>query len=331
MAHRFFHPSPDNVPNPEDEILIDLENFEAELASTISKFDSKHGRGAPLATNIVESTESIPNRSDSAAETHVISGLKNADPAALALSTPTTNSAMPASKQRLGEPDRLASKNLDLLSELRQVAHQKEQIAANAEAQKKARTQRTEQAMRKLFRYLGEFSSHLNKIQPVLPHGYRSPIPNIDLSTLRWRDSFVDHRTHGGTEVSPLDSISLRYTLTSGRVTRIDKLPNHAVAYQEELKRYGLPFQMVEKRGAKGLVEQVAFTIEPAVTISLYFKADSETEMIVIRTRHLTDYPDINCKEYKVAVSNVGQIMLDELGKLILGRPSQLFQYLLMV
>ena len=307
MNSRFRQITPGSDAPSGDEISIDLEHFEAELAATIANFDAKHVAIPGTAAKDVGTPPPLIRQQE-------------------LVQKPI---APPPAQPRAAPPQPAAATGgLDLLSELRQVAQQKSETESSLEAEKKARAEQTELAMRKLFRYLAELCAHLNKIQPPLPHQYRSPIPNVSLSDLKWRDSFIDFRTNGGTETSPLDSISLRYTLSTGKSIRVEKLPNHAGAYQEELKRYGQTFQAIERRGTRGLVEQIEFNFDPAVNVSISFKANPDAALIQVRTRHLTDYPDPNYKDYTLEVSQVSQSMMDEFGKQLLGRASLLFQYL---
>ncbi|HET6720066.1 MAG TPA: hypothetical protein VFH22_10485, partial [Rhodocyclaceae bacterium] len=201
----------------------------------------------------------------------------------------------------------------DLLAELRQAAAEKT-IANDADqAQRKARIERTESAMRSLFRYLGEFCGHLNKIQPALPQVFR-PLPNIELAGLRC------------TETSPLDSVSLRYTLNAGDRIAVEKLPHYAPAFLDELKRVGLRFTASEKRGSRGLVESTVFSVDRAIVVSLLFKADSQQETIALQTRN---FNGLGHASYRVKVGDIDQALLDQLGLHILGRPSHLFQRLI--
>lgn len=323
MTSRFRPLSPDDEKRPEDQIMIDLDRFEAELAATIARFDARQPGESAIPPRDIRLNEPLSRLPDGVL----------ANPAAPSPPDDRTSqaSATPAPPVATTLPPTAAAPplpGLDLLSELRLVAEEKIARATTAEADRKAGVERCDLAMRRLFKYLAEFAGHLDKIQPPLPQVYRSPLPGIELNGLRWLDSFIDYRTDGGTETSPLDSISLRYTLGTGKPVSIDKLPNHASAYLEELKRFGLRYQTVEHRGSKGLTERVEFRVEPSLTVSLLFKAAPDAGTILIKTRHLTSYPEFGFTEYRLAVAEIDQALLDELGKHILGRPNHLLQHL---
>jgi hypothetical protein len=213
---------------------------------------------------------------------------------------------------------------LDLLSELRRAAQEKAAEKTSDELGRQGRVHTADRAMRKLFKYFSEFARHLDEIRAPVPRVHR-PLPGIVLESLCWSDSFVDYRTNGGTEISPYDTVSLRYTLSAGDTIVIEKLPNHAPAFLEEVKRVGLKHTVVEVRGAKGMVETVQFNIPREVSVSLLFKADPEREVIHLRTRH---FVELGSETYTMPVDVVEQAWLDELGKQILGRPSRIFERL---
>ena len=312
MMSRFRSLTPDGERPKEDDISIDLAKFEAELNASIAKFDGKALPDAP------------PPPTPGAEEADELPPLDLPDPRDAALASPpaTTPAPPPAAPPTLATT---TGAGFDLLSELRQAVQEKAVATQSIEQERKSRIARTEKAMRGLYRYLVEFSGHLNKIQPALPQVFR-PLPNLELAGLRWTESFIDYRTAGGTETSPLDSVSLRYTLNAGNSIRVEKLSNYAPAYLEELKRVGLRFTTTEKRGSRGLVEQIDFNVERAIVVSLLFKADSDHETVAVQARNLTG---LGHTSYVIAVEHLDQGMLDELGKHILGRPSQLFQRLI--
>ena len=229
----------------------------------------------------------------------------------------TANAAAPAAP-----PD--PAPGLDLLSELRLAAQEKASEKNSDEVGRQGRIRSADRAMRKLFKYFSEFARHLDEIRAPVPRVHR-PLPGIVLESLRWSDSFVDYRTNGGTEISPFDTVTLRYTLGAGDTIVIEKLPNHAPAFLEELRRVGLKHTVVEVRGTKGLVERVQFNIPREVSVSLLFKADPEREAIHLRTRH---FVELGSETYAMPVDIVEQAWLDEIGKQILGRPSRIFERL---
>lgn len=309
MSPRFRSLTPDDQRSKEDEISIDMARFEAELAASIATIDSV-SRRTPLPPKNVEGDE-------------LLSRFPPLDPTDFG--TPVAPS--PQSPERPVAPEAPAptTEEVDLLTELRLAAEEKVAEDSAIEEENRARIERADAVMRDFYAFLIEFSGHLNKIRPAVPHVFR-PIPNIELSGLRWIESSVDYRTNGGTEISPLDSISLRYTLSANDNVRVEKLPQHAVAYQDELRRIGLRFSATEKRGGRGMVEQVDFLIEREISVSLLFKVDWENEVIQLRTRNFTG---LGHDVYKTNVSDFDRALLDALGRYILGRPSRLFERLI--
>lgn len=324
-----------------DDILSDLERFEAELDASIARLDGRPRNEA--ADEETVDTDALPPAAGApgihsapvqaspigapAAQSTLAAAVASsfAPPAATAPAipvTPRTAPPAPATVVRLITPAAPPADEPDLLSELRQAAEEKSAAAAVNESERKARVDRTEKAMRALFRYLGEFCGHLDKIQPLVPHVFR-PLPNLELSALHWTESFIDYRTNGGTETSTLDTVSLRYTLSAGTTCRIEKLPHYAPAFLDELKRIGLRYVANEKRGNRGLIEQVSFTIERALVVSLMFKADPEHETVSLRTRH---FNGLGNGAYSIDVAALDRGLFDQLGRHILGRPNQLFQ-----
>lgn len=314
MSTRFRPLTPEGERSKDDEILIDLERFEAELAASIARLDGKPRNSAALPPRDVDSNEPLSrfpplDLAQTATPLATIPPPVSTLPIAVA-ATPIVTATAPA----LASP-------LDLLSELRLAAEAKLAEDNAQDIQIKARIARTDRAMRRLFGYLGEFAGHLNKIRPALPQSFR-PLANVELTGLHWTESFLDYRTDGGTEISPLDSISLRYKLGASDSVRVAKLPNHAPAYLEELKRIGLSYTTSDQRGTKGLIEQVNIAIERAITVTLLFKANTDGECVHLRSRNFSGLGHTN---YTLLAADIDQTLLDELGKHILGRPNQLF------
>lgn len=355
MNSRFRSLTPDAERKKEDEISIDLARFEAELEASIARVDGKP-RPAPLPAAVASDPPPNPfptidlsdpvaaapaptvsgpppaafdNTPRAATPAAPLPGVASAPalppldlPAPAPIAPPAPAVAPPGALKLPTNPSRAG---FDLLAELRQAAAEKTVANDADQAQRKARVERTESAMRSLFRYLGEFCGHLNKIQPALPQVFR-PLPNIELAGLHWTESSLDYRTDGGTETSPLDSVSLRYTLHAGDRIPVEKLPNYAPAYLDELKRVGLRFTASEKRGSRGLVESTVFTVDRAIVVSLLFKADSQQETIALQTRN---FNGLGHASYRIKVTDLDQALLDQLGLHILGRPSHLFQRLI--
>ena len=319
---RFRTLTPDDERRKEDEITIDLERFESELNASIARLNSPSVTPPSVGTASMGSppAPSLPTLTPPSA-------LTAAPAVPVAATAPTAPGHATIATSGVSTPIRAAHADdtgYDLLSELRQAAEEKTVAVQSHEAERQARIDRTEKGMRRLFRYLIEFSGHLNKIQPALPQVFR-PLPNIELSSLHWTESSVDYRTLGGTEISPLDTVTLRYTLSAGSIVRIERLPNHAPAYHEELKRVGLRYTVSEKRGSRGLVEQVDFLIERSINVVLLFKAHPDQETVSLEARNLNG---LNRDTYRIAVDTIDSPMLDELGRHILGRPGKLFEHL---
>ncbi|HET6718608.1 MAG TPA: hypothetical protein VFH22_03110, partial [Rhodocyclaceae bacterium] len=352
---------PDAERKKEDEISIDLARFEAELEASIARVDGKPRPATPtvgndpprspfptldldLADPVGSAAAPAPVAKPSPAPAPAavappprvtappapLPGVASEPalppldlPAPAPIAPPPAPVAAPPGALKL--PTNPSRAGFDLLAELRQAAAEKTIANDTDQAQRKARVERTESAMRSLFRDLGEFCGHLNKIQPALPQVFR-PLPNIELAGLHWTESSLDYRTDGGTETSPLDSVALRYTLNAGDRIPVEKMPNYAAAYLDELKRVGLRFTASEKRGSRGLVESTVFTVDRAIVVTLLFKADSQQETIALQTRN---FNGLGHASYRIKVSDLDQALLDQLGLHILGRPSKLFQRLI--
>lgn len=317
MSPRFRPITPDSEQRKDDAISVDLDHLEAELAASIARL----GRGAmadPASANDAgscgpQSTFPPLDLPDGGPRKFAPAPAPSSVPPGRSLNVPPVSTAAPP-----------ASSGLDLLSELRLAAEQKTVSEDAQAAERQAQVERTERAMRMLLRYLTEFSRHLDRIRPSVPQSFR-PLPNVELAGLHWIESFVDFRTLGGTETSPLDSVSLRYTLGTGDSICIEKLPNHAPAYLEELKRVGLRYTATERRSSRGMVAQVDFMVERSISAHLVFKADALRGIINVRARN---FSGLGHAAYTAQVADVDQALLDEIGRHILGRPNQLFQRL---
>lgn len=334
MTH--FRPlTPDGERNEADEISIDLERFEAELAATMAAFDAKSGhkpspeKSAELkaAVGPLDLPEPRAPRSPAVAPRQTPEPASS--PAPAVVSPASATAATPAKPANAGTgtaPEfptiNETASGIDLLSELRIAAEQKAKQNTAADIGRKIRAECTETAMRRMRKYLSEISGHLNKIQPPVPQYFR-PLPNVELSAMHWEESFIDFRTLGGTEISPLETLSLRYTLSTGKQLRVEKLPNFAPAYHEELKRVGLRFTATEQRSSRGMVEQVNFLIDRAISVSLQFKAKPETQTISLHTRN---FVALSGAYYLIDAADVDQEFLDALGNQMLGRANDLFE-----
>lgn len=290
--------------------------FKAQLEASLKDFDAAAALQIDSPPRRTVTPEALPNPFPELAPPDLIE-----PPGALAQ---TSRKPKQSRSELPNSPHNASLDGLDLLSELRQAARTHEAESQSAEAALQARVERADQALRQLFRYLIELTGHLNKIRPLVPRQFR-PLPNIELSELHWSESFVDYRTRGGTEISPFESVSLRYTISAGTHIPVSKLPNYANAWHDELKRVGLRYTATEQRGTRGLVEQINFQVAREVSVSLSFHADPATERIELRTRNFTE---LSSETYFLPVSHLDQHWLDELGKHILGRPNRLLSTL---
>ena len=214
-----------------------------------------------------------------------------------------------------------ATGGADLLSELRRQAAQQSATQSTAAEVTQAKIRATDQALRKLFKYLVEYCRHLDTLKPATTRSHR-PLPGVELSGLCWTESHVDFRTSGGTEASPYDVVMLRYTLSNGRSVVLEKLPHVTATFHDELKRHGLMYQARDVRSPKGLTSHTEFEIPLEIKVSLLFKAEPEQGVIHLRTRNLVE---LKSENYNVTTDSLDATWLNELGKFILERPNMLF------
>lgn len=241
----------------------------------------------------------------------------NSAPPAAANPPPTQAQAPHPERPPAAPSDR----SIDLLAELRKAASQ---VKSEGEFDARRQAERKKlmgTAMRQIFDYLNEFARHLDTLKPEVSHVYRLS-PQIQLSGLSWTSSFVDYRRVGNAEHGYPDSVSLRFTLASERGLAVMSPPHLSPRLEDELSQVGLRYAMTDRKNQRGGIEAVEFTVSQEVKVSLLFKAEVDDDEIIIRGHNFRGF---GRAAYVVAPTAVSRAMLDELGRFLIGRSSEIF------
>lgn len=282
---------------------IDLAQIEAQIEE-ISRAVGKRVPEAPTATDAA------------AAQTAPAAGHPDAAPPAPGArslpvaGTPADTAAPPAPRS--------------LLDELRETAQAMTQQEAVVDHARREREARLNKRLREFFRYLGEFSRHLDTIHPPVPGAYRFNAQTL-IDGLHWKDSFVDSRAASLSETAPLVMLQLRYTLAGAGQFVISRDIAQSGVFQNELTAMDMIYTVRDLRSAAGKLIAQEFVIDRAVKVTLTITPDYETDTLLLRTRNLDDFGAV---DYSCSAEWLGAEFFDEFGRYLLRRPSKFIQLL---
>lgn len=222
-----------------------------------------------------------------------------------------------ASKPRFTEFD-----GSDLLAELAGAATQKSQTQQSNEEMLRLRSKEIDDCLSRIFKYFDLFTKHLNTLHPSIPRTYGWST-QLEFKDLKWVESFADARKQSLSDKAYLDEVYLRIKLSSPGPVPVKRWWHQMGALKKSLHAYGLrsPLDLEELLRDKPKQELFQFELAPDFQINIRFNGNYDTGLIDLRCHNLEDF---GVTAFVLEPKFVTPQLLDELGRFILGRSTEL-------
>lgn len=209
----------------------------------------------------------------------------------------------------------------DLLAELAGEATQKILALKTEELDRQARSQNLSDALGKIFQFFSPFSTHLNRIKPVISRHYRVDSHAV-FNHLQWGDAYTDYRKQSLSEVAFIDHVSFRVRFTTLEPVFIKRRWNEVENLKKELDAFGLR----AKDDLDHLVrsnQQEFFKAElaPDFLMRIQFQGNYDTGKIDLLCNNFDGF---GLASYMIDPDTVNQQLLDEIGRFMIGRKESL-------
>ena len=210
----------------------------------------------------------------------------------------------------------------DFLTELAGEATQKIRAVESVEATRQARLTAVHTALQQIAKYLTQFSVHLNKIQPAIPRAYGLDI-QMAYDALQWSEGFVDFRKQNLSEHALLDHVALRIRLTNTAPITLKRRWHQLASLKKELDLIGLRAITDLDTLLRDYPQQEFFNIavEPDFQIRMQFHGNYDAGVIDLCCNNFVDF---GASSFALEPEEFTRQLLDELGRFLIGRKSDL-------
>jgi hypothetical protein len=209
---------------------------------------------------------------------------------------------------------------MGLLDELKQQADSLAKAHADDAARARDIAQRADQALGKLYAYLDDFGKQLAVIKPPSPRVFAlSGVGRFE--NLKLSEFFADYRKKLVDDHEYLDFVLFQYQYTSPKVFELVK---DNIMQKEQVEQYlweaNMKFSVDEFRNERGRVTGGKFTVPG--TIGAVIRAEGKTDAaeILFTLRNIERFETLKVSFPAEAIDDA---LMEELGKLILGRPNR--------
>lgn len=206
----------------------------------------------------------------------------------------------------------------DLLAELAGEATQKLQALKTEELDRQAKSQSLHEALGRIFYFLSPFSTHLNRIKPVISRTY-SVDPQAKYINLQWGDASADFRKQGLADTAYYDHISFRVRLSASNPVYIKRRWNEVESLKMDLNAFGLRTLDNLDEVVRSKPNQEFFEVALAADflMRIQFQGNYDTGKIDLLCNNFDGF---GLASYTLEPETVTQQLLDEIGRFLLGR-----------
>jgi len=171
-----------------------------------------------------------------------------------------------------------------------------------------------------LYQHLNELVNSLNTIKPeVIRYFYIEP--STVLENMRQGDYAISARRKSIDYVDYFEELLIRTRCVGTTKLKFDKDSDALVTRMREfLWGNSLKFDLREYRSERGYVQSGSFTVEPEVPVAITITGMPDRGHIVISTKNLDKLGEAS---YTFEIDEVDIPLVEELAKLIIGKPNQ--------
>jgi len=181
-----------------------------------------------------------------------------------------------------------------------------------------------EDKMKQTFQYVHELLKQLGIVKPTSPLVYA--IPGVtDFRNLVFSESFIDYRKKRINDKEYFDTVHffIKWAGPDTYTTEKD-MPPAMQRIREALWLSKVKFIEEEKKNLKGFVVGAKFIVPASVLTDVIFKADHELGKLNFQTTHMFG---LGVEYLSVPAAEIGDAMLDDLAKALIGQPSEIRKY----
>jgi len=216
----------------------------------------------------------------------------------------------PPAAERSGAPDG------GLLAELRQRA---ESAAPRRAPRSRADGQAREldARMRDAYRYLQEFVQYVSVVKPAISREYvfvTETFRGVEVT-----QAFVGCRTAGAGADAPLESVTLTVECAAPQQFRFERHAGSVKPFGQYLAECGLRYTLAKVRNERRELVGGVFRVLGDIRIEVELAVDEAGDYVRIAARNLEGF---GASGFRVPAGRLDRALLDELGWLVLGRPS---------
>jgi hypothetical protein len=174
--------------------------------------------------------------------------------------------------------------------------------------------------LKAIYQHLNELANSLNTIRPeVIRYFYIEP--SSVLEDLHQADYSISAKRKSIDYVDYFEEVLLRTRCVGTEKLRFDKDNDALVTRMREfLWSNSLKFDLREYRNERGYIQSGSFTVEPEVPVSISISGVPDRGHIVIVTRNLEKLGEVT---YTYEIDEVDIPLIEELAKLLIGKPNQ--------
>lgn len=212
---------------------------------------------------------------------------------------------------------------MGLLDDLKRQAEVRRQEEQRSEAERNRNLEAVHVALRNAFRYLNELADSLNTLKPEVARPlfidgttrFERPLQG-DYWVREHRKS-VNHRDY-------FSEVVLRFTWKDSSPLVVEKdTPALIENFTHQLQAFNLRFETKAFRNEKHAIERVLFAIEPEIIASVVLTGDWDAGTIALSLKNVEVLGSDN---YLYDAHELDASLLDEITKLVLGKPNDLRQ-----
>lgn len=207
-----------------------------------------------------------------------------------------------------------------LLDQLRDEVALRQRGANEASRDAERLRESLDRSLRAVFDYCRDLSTQLNFLKPQVARNYYLLDSDDPIRNLSWQEGYADFRTRATGEGGSIERVSMGFTLRGPGQRSLERAGGAVERLRQMLFDLGLKFECQERRNRLRELESGVFTVLDEVSVQVVWRADFEKGEIVMEARNLERLGFVT---FTLRPEAIGPTLLDEFGRLVLGRDNR--------